>query len=164
MLDAVTTPTFKMTSPACSPGTCTDMQGNLFQVNRLKDFFSEFFFFIGWISATCRKLFISARRIMTDQTVYILFRRKIKGIIFPSISCVAAGAPAPVRLNSNSEIVENVFLADPLLNSACGLPGPVIGFMELFAGLVMTTQTGLSDLLASCKLLIKRFKFGMVRR
>jgi hypothetical protein len=162
MFNAVTTAAFKVTRPAGRPAAGANMESDFLEVYRLKNRGAEFFFFIWRGSTACGEFFIGASGIMADQAINICLRGKIKRIIFPPISCMTAGAPAPVRFNSNSEIIEDIFFAYPLLRPSGRLPGPVIGLVKLSAGLSMTTETGFGDLGAGCKLLVKRLEFGMI--
>jgi len=115
MFNPITTTAIEVTGTTGRSACGTDMQGYFFEIDRFKNFFAKFLFFIRRISAACRKFFIGTSRIVAYKTIDILFRGKIKRIIFPIISCMAAGAPAPVRFNGYSVIIKDIFLADPLL-------------------------------------------------
>ena len=97
MLDAVTASAIKMTGPAGFIAGGSDMPGHLFQINRRKHLGAELFFFIGRMPGTGGKLLVCSRSIMTGKTVDIFLGRKIKVCVFPPITGMTAGAPAPVR-------------------------------------------------------------------
>jgi len=163
MLDAIAATTLEMAGPAGGPGALPHIFGNRGQINWRKNFIPEFSFLIRWIATGCGEFFVFSRGVVADKTVYIFLVGKIKGIILPSITGMTAGAPAPVRFNSNSEIVENVFLANPLLQPPLCLPGPVIGLLHLLARLVMTAQAGPGHVLGLGKGLVQHFELGVVR-
>jgi hypothetical protein len=55
---------------------------------------------------------ISARPIMAHEAIGILGNRKVVGLIYPSISGVTRRAGGPVALDPNTEIVDEILLAD----------------------------------------------------
>jgi len=96
MLDAVTAAAVKMAAPAGLSARCPNLACDLAQINRRKNFFTEFSLRIGGISASGRKFAIGSGGIVTNQTVDILRGSKIKIFIFPAVTGMTAGAPAPV--------------------------------------------------------------------
>ncbi len=96
MFDPVATTTVKVTGSTGSPAAGADMECDFFEIDRFENFFAKFLFLIRRMAAACREFFIGAGRIVADQAIDIFFRGKVKRIIFPVISSMTAGAPAPV--------------------------------------------------------------------
>lgn len=117
MLDAVAAPAVKMAGSTCFIACGTDMPGHLFQINRWEYLGVELFFFIGGMSGTGGELLVCPRGIMTGETVDIFLGRKIKFCVLPPITDMTAGAPAPVGLNTYSEVVDHIFLTHPRLDT-----------------------------------------------
>ena len=124
MLDGIPAPAAKVTTAAVGPGGEAHLLGDGQE-------FQSFFH----LSAGGRGLFILARGVVTDQAVDPAGIGKIKGGILPAVSGMAAGAPAPVGSDGNSEVVEEIALPQvgvlfvPQHKGAGTLPQPV-GTME----------------------------------
>lgn len=163
MLYAIGPAAVKMAGPAIFTTGQTHILGHLSQIHRFKNFFAEFFFFIGWMAAASGKLLIGSGGIVTNQAVNVNLGSKVKIFILPSIPGVAAGAPAPVRARGNSEAVENISFAQ-LVDLLLFLfaPGPMNGIVDLLGRLGMTGQTGLRHLRTTLKLLFKLLELPMV--
>jgi hypothetical protein len=152
----------EMTATAgCTTGF-TDFTGNFAQINCRKNFFPEFSFFIGGIAAGSGKFAIARGRIVTNQTIDPFLRRKIEALLFPTITRMTAGTPAPVRLGGNSEIIEGFDLAFTLFISFLPIPGPVDRIMKLGSGQVMTFKTCFGYLRPGNELTIKFLKTTVI--
>jgi len=90
---------------------------------------------------------------MARETIYILGILKIKIGIFPPIADVATGAPGPIPLNADAEIIDCVLFAYldllPQPFGPLGLtePGPVRGLHHLVRGVGMAFEAGSGHLL-----------------
>jgi len=94
------------------------------EINGFEHLFPKLAFLVGRVSTGSREFFIGASGIMADEAIHIFFFGKIKGFVFPPIAYMAAGAPAPVRLDGNSEIVQDESLAQFFV-AILECPGPV---------------------------------------
>ena len=76
---------------------------------------------------------------MTGQAIDIFRLAEIEILVFPAVTGVTAGAPAPVRDRRYSVVIENMGLAQHLPALFIGrLPGPVQRFFDLFGHLIVT--------------------------
>jgi hypothetical protein len=94
------------------------MLRHLLEVYGLEYLVPKFLLLIHGVPAVRGKLLVCACAVVTNQTVHIFFRGEIKGVVLPSISRMATGAPAPVRCEGDSEVVDGVLLSD----ASCPFP------------------------------------------
>ena len=130
-----------MTTPASRPTRRPNLKRNLTQINRFIYFVAKLLIFIRRMPASGRKFAISSGGIMTDQTINILFNRKIIIFFLPTITGMTAGAPAPVRLWRYSEIINDMGLAQAFFSPLVTLPGPMNRTVYLTGCLIVTFQT-----------------------
>ena len=176
MFNPIAPATEKMACTAVIPGRPSDVPSYQGKINRFERFTAERFFLVSRVSTIGREFFVSFRGIVTDEAVNAGFRVQIKVAVTPTIitfmaavakvgftptvSRMAAGAPAPVGLWRNSEIVDNLGFSESLLT----FPGPVNGLMHLSHRFGVTGKTGLGHLGTTFKLPFQEFKFTMIRR
>ncbi len=142
MLNSVAAAAIKMTTPASRPTRRPNLKCNFPQINRFKQFVAKLLIFIRRMPASGRKFAIGSGGIMTDQTINILFNRKIIVLLFPTITGMTAGAPAPVRLWRYSEIINDMGLAQAFFSPLVTLPSPMNGTVYLTGCEIVTFQTG----------------------
>lgn len=106
---------------------------------------------------------VTARGVMTYQAVDIFFSGKIKAFVYPTIANVACCAMGVIRLWRNAEVIQNIALAKPLLVIGIKeLPGPVLGFMNLFGGFCMAFDTGTGYFRAGLEIHLQFLELGVV--
>ncbi len=146
MLYSIITTTIKVTTTTSCPTRLSDLERDLTQINRFKCFLAELLVDIGRMPAGSWKFAVTSGSIMTNQTINVLFNRKIVIFLFPAITGMTAGAPAPVRLGRYSETIGNMSLAQTFFLIFSTSPGPMHRTMHLPGGQIMTFQTGLGHL------------------
>ena len=104
MLDAVAAATEKMTGAAGITAGFIDLLCNVLQV-----------YSIFWMTGFTRRFAVCARTVMAYQAVNTFLRGKIEGFVFPAITYMTGRAVGKIRLRRDTEIIQNIALAKPLL-------------------------------------------------
>jgi len=87
-----------MAGSAVTPVRSSHVLGDRGEVHRFERYIAEFFLHISGMTTVGGKFFVCSRGIVTDQAVYAGLGGQIKTAVAPTISRMAAGAPAPVGL------------------------------------------------------------------
>ena len=162
MFHAISAATKEVAPSAGTPAGSAHFLGYDLEINRFEDLFPKFAFLVGRVSTSSREFFIGASGIMADEAIDIFFFGKIKGFVFPPIACMTAGAPAPVGLDGNSEIVKDESFAE-FFFIIFKCPGPVDRLLDLFRCLCVACEAGSGDFRACLEVLLHGLEFGMIR-
>ena len=146
MFNSVSPAAVKMAATTGCTAGFTNIPGYISQINCRKNLLPEFSLFSGRVCTCSRKFSIRSSGIVTDQTINSLIRAEIKFAILPTVTRMTAGAPAPVGLGCNSEIIQGFSLALPFFVTLASGPGPVNCIVKLQSCPVMTLKTSFSHL------------------
>lgn len=76
---------------------------------------------------------------------------------------MAGGAVIKIGFWRDAEVVDDIFFAEPLLVLRIEeLPGPVLGFMDLFGRLGMALDAGTGHIRAGVEMDLKLFEFSVI--
>jgi len=154
MFDTVAASTEEMTGAAGITAGLADILRYIFEINGFPGIASVL---------TCFP--VTARGVMTYQAVDIFFSGKIKAFVYPTIANMACRAVGIIGLWRNAEVIQDIPLAEPLLVIGIKeLPGPVLGFMNLFGGFCMAFDTGTGYFGTGLEIHLQFLELGVVSR
>ena len=149
---AVAAATEKMTGAAGITAGFIDILCDILQV-----------YSIFWMTGFTRRFAVCARTVMAYQAVNIFFGGKIEALVLPAITYMAGRAVGKIRLRRDTEIIQDIALAKPLLVVGIKkLPGPVVGFMDLFGRLGVAFDAGPGDFRTGLEILLKLLEPGVI--
>ena len=100
---------------------------------------------------------------MTYKAVNIFFGSEIEALVLPAITYMAARAVGKVGLRCDTEIIQDIALAKPLLVIGIKkLPGPVVGFMKLFGRFRVALDAGPGYFRTGLEILLQLLELGVV--